>query len=79
MVFAGSVLYVGGAPVIHKGRLKVVKTGEYKDINLLKNLLNGKYILDCGHKVTFKHPFANNVVVLNDGKEIKVICTDCYQ
>ncbi len=35
MVFAGSVLYVGGAPVIHKGRLKVVKTFEifFDDLN----------------------------------------------
>ncbi len=35
MVFVGSVLSVAGAPVIHEGRLKVVKTFEiyFDDLN----------------------------------------------
>jgi len=52
--------------------------GCYKDCEELRKLLaKGKYVLDCGHLVTFSHNLSNNVVVINDG-EIRIICTSCY-
>jgi hypothetical protein len=52
--------------------------GCYKDSEELRKLLaNGKYVLDCGHLVTFGHNLGNNVVVISDG-EIRIICTSCY-
>ena len=54
------------------------KEKEYQDVKKLKEMLNGKFKLDCGHHVTFKHNFATNVVVINYAKECKIICTECY-
>lgn len=51
---------------------------EYRKVSELKILLNGKYFLDCGHKVTFKHNFSNNIVIINYKNEVKIVCTDCY-
>ncbi|OGF56007.1 MAG: hypothetical protein A2452_11135 [Candidatus Firestonebacteria bacterium RIFOXYC2_FULL_39_67] len=50
----------------------------YKKVEELKKILTGKYLLDCGHKVTFKHNFSNNVVIINYKNEVKIICMDCY-
>ena len=51
----------------------------YEDCEALKDLVRGKkYILDCGHLVTMNHNFANNIVIINEGKEIRIICTGCY-
>ena len=52
--------------------------GCYKNCEELRHLLDkGKYVLDCGHLVSFGHNLSNNVVVINDG-EIRIICTSCY-
>ncbi len=43
---------------------------------VLKRLKNEKFKLDCGHSITFNHNLGNNVVIIN-GKELKIICSDC--
>lgn len=49
----------------------------YEDIEKLKALIkNGKYLLDCGHRVTLNHNLGNNIAILN-GKELQIICTLC--
>ena len=53
---------------------------EIKDVSVLENIfkeLKGqKFRLSCGHCVTIGHNFGNNIIVLN-GKDPKIICTDC--
>jgi len=48
----------------------------YEDVEKLKQLLKGKYRLDCGHLVTLGHNLGNNIAVIN-GRELRVICTLC--
>lgn len=52
----------------------------YEDINTLKELLqelrDRKFRLDCGHHVTFGH-FLGNDVMIRNGKEPKIICSFC--
>ena len=43
---------------------------------LLKHLKGKKFILDCGHHVTFGQFLGNNVIILN-GSKLKMICTQC--
>ncbi len=43
---------------------------------LLQILKNKKFVLDCGHRVTFNHFLGNNIVVIN-GKKLKIVCSDC--
>ncbi len=43
---------------------------------VLEQLRGRKFMLDCGHKVTFGYFLGNNVIIHN-GKEFKIICTDC--
>jgi hypothetical protein len=43
---------------------------------VFKSLKGEKFTLDCGHHVTFGHFLGNNLVLLN-GKEPKIICTEC--
>lgn len=44
---------------------------------ILKRVLNGKrYLLECGHHVSFFHHLGNDVTIQN-GKNIKVICSLC--
>lgn len=54
---------------------------KYSDTNeLLKKLdeLRGKkFILDCGHVVTFGHNLGNNVMIYNDNKRFRCICSLC--
>ncbi|MCB2168402.1 MAG: hypothetical protein KQI78_12140 [Deltaproteobacteria bacterium] len=48
---------------------------ELKDI--LKRVLAGrKFRLECGHHVTFNHNLGNDIVIQN-GKELAVICSLC--
>jgi len=44
--------------------------------NLLKILEQEKFVLDCGHHVTFNQTLGNNVTIYN-GKELRIICTLC--
>lgn len=55
-----------------------IKEKEYKNVERLKEMLEGKFRLDCGHHVTFKHNFATNVVILNYMNHCEIICTSCY-
>ena len=44
---------------------------------ILKEALAGrKFRLDCGHHVSFGH-FLGNDVVIENGKEMKIICSLC--
>jgi hypothetical protein len=50
---------------------------QYEDIEKLKTLIrNGKYILDCGHRVTLNHNLGSNIAIIN-GKDLRIICTLC--
>ena len=45
--------------------------------DILKRVLSGrKFMLDCGHHVTFGSNLGNDVTVIN-GREFKVICSLC--
>ena len=44
---------------------------------ILHHLKNRKFILDCGHHVTFGYHLGNNITILN-GKTLVIICTDCH-
>ncbi|MBN1903695.1 MAG: hypothetical protein JW927_01220 [Deltaproteobacteria bacterium] len=46
-----------------------------KDI-LIKTLSGRKFKLDCGHHITFGHYLGNDITIYN-GKEFKVICSQC--
>ena len=43
---------------------------------LCRVLKDKKFTLDCGHHVTFNHNFGNDISIYN-GKELKIICTQC--
>ncbi|MDA3971807.1 MAG: hypothetical protein PF442_10700 [Desulfobulbaceae bacterium] len=53
---------------------------EYQDVEVLRSYLqslqNQKFQLDCGHHVTFGHFLGNDVIIYN-GKELKIICSQC--
>ena len=62
----------------HEQRHRNTGSRLYEDSDTLKELLsNRKFQLDCGHVVSFNHPFGNNVVIIN-GTEMEVVCTSCY-
>jgi hypothetical protein len=45
--------------------------------DILKRVLAGrKFRLHCGHYVTFGH-FLGNDVTIRNGKEFKIICSQC--
>jgi hypothetical protein len=45
--------------------------------DILKRVLAGrKFMLDCGHHVTFGSNLGNDVTLIN-GREFKVICSQC--
>ena len=46
--------------------------------DILQRVLVGmKFRLDCGHHVTFGEILGNDVTIRN-GKEFKIICTECW-
>jgi hypothetical protein len=47
---------------------------ELRDI--LKRLAGLKFKLDCGHHVTFGYFLGNDITIYN-GKESKIICSQC--
>jgi hypothetical protein len=49
---------------------------DYRPADELKEILKGKFVLDCGHKVTLQHNLGNNIIVINR-KPVKIICTEC--
>ena len=53
---------------------------KYEETELLTkvilDLTGRKFRLDCGHCVTFGQFLGNNVTILN-GKQPKIICSDC--
>lgn len=44
---------------------------------ILHSLKNRKFILDCGHHITFGYFLGNNITILN-GKRMTIICTNCH-
>lgn len=50
------------------------KADELKRI--IKSLNGRKFMLDCGHRVTFGNWLGNSVTIINR-KEPRVICTEC--
>jgi hypothetical protein len=45
--------------------------------DILKRVLSGrKFLLDCGHHVSFGSNLGNDITVIN-GKEFKIICSLC--
>ncbi len=43
---------------------------------VFEDMKGQKFMLDCGHKVTFGYFLANNLAIIN-GKKIKIICSEC--
>ena len=56
------------------------KKALYEDTEALRNeikrLAGKKYRLDCGHHVTLCHFLGNNIIIYN-GKDPKIICSEC--
>lgn len=58
---------------------------KYQDSHILKDLVRGrKFRLDCGHYATVGHHSGLNIVIINtsknnDGENLEVVCTGCYQ
>lgn len=45
-------------------------------IKQLSSLAGRKFILSCGHPVTFNQYLANDIFIHN-GKELVIVCSDC--
>ena len=43
---------------------------------ILKILKRKKFVLDCGHHVTFNEALGNNVTIYN-GQELRITCSQC--
>lgn len=60
--------------------MKVSEKKMYKPTGDLRQILNvlqyEKFILDCGHHVTFNRVLGNNITIHN-GIELKIICAEC--
>jgi hypothetical protein len=50
-------------------------TDELRDI-LEQTLKGKKFRLDCGHHITFHQSLGNDITIYN-GKELKIICSQC--
>jgi hypothetical protein len=52
----------------------------YQPVDELRRMLGvlqqGKFVLDCGHHITFNQVLGNNVIILN-GKRLRIICSEC--
>jgi len=52
----------------------------YEDTDALREILNQlrgrKFRLDCGHYLTLGHFLGNDITIYN-GKELKIICSQC--
>lgn len=54
---------------------------EYQDVEVLKEILmrtlaGKKFMLDCGHHVTFGYHLGSNITIYN-GKRLKIVCSQC--
>jgi len=53
---------------------------QYQQPDQLRKLLNHlrgqKFILDCGHHVTFGH-FLGNDIMIRNGKDLEIVCWSC--
>ena len=53
---------------------------QYQDTEVLRRILHDlsgrKFRLDCGHHITFHHNLGNDITIYN-GKELKIICSQC--
>ena len=84
--FQQDIIKASGGTCIpeHTGTTRHLKhkesKSEYADVAELKNFLNQlkgkKFILDCGHKVTFG-TFLGNDITIRNGKNLKIICSQC--
>ena len=57
------------------------KKREYQNTEVLREILykalaGKKFILDCGHHITFGHFLGNDITIFN-GKRFKIICSQC--
>ena len=43
---------------------------------IIRSHVGQKFRLDCGHHVTFGYFLGNNIIIIN-GKNLRVICTEC--
>ena len=54
---------------------------EYASVEVLRDFINQlqghKFKLDCGHHVTFGY-FLGNDIVIKNGKELEIVCRDCW-
>ena len=61
-------------------REKMKEEQDYEDVEELRKLLSElkgrKFLLDCGHKVTFGHFLGNNITIMN-GRKHRIICSQC--
>ena len=54
---------------------------QYQEPELLKEILTRtlrgmKFRLDCGHHITFGYFLGNDITIYN-GKELKIVCSQC--
>ena len=53
---------------------------KYSNVEELKTFLDQlrgkKFLLECGHHITFGFHLGNDVTIIN-GKELKIICSQC--
>ncbi len=55
-------------------KLKYRSTEELREV--IASLKGKKFVLDCGHRITFGHNLGNNLIIYN-GKEPRIICSLC--
>ncbi|MFP4453711.1 MAG: hypothetical protein ACLFPI_10150 [Desulfobacterales bacterium] len=54
---------------------------EYRDTEELRKILakalrGKKFILDCGHHITFGYHLGNDITIYN-GRDFKITCSEC--
>lgn len=72
---------VGGASVFMEVYMTNEQRRQYSEPELLKDILERilkgkKFKLECGHYVTFGHNLGNDITIYN-GREFKIICSQC--
>ena len=74
-ITAMGALCFGGSVMTKEEKYKYTEPELLREI--LKRVLTGrKFRLDCGHHVTFNHNLGNDITIYN-GKEFKIICSQC--
>jgi hypothetical protein len=75
IMLMGALFLDEGGTMTKEEKLHYSEAEALRDI--LKRVLAGrKFMLDCGHHVTFGSNLGNDVTVIN-GREFKVICSLC--